>query len=615
VDTSEISYRVADFLKQYAPFQVAELSDLLAMAAHGRVRFFERNEYILWQGEPHRPQIFVIQQGTVSLWDEANGRSQLCDIRGAGDMLGLDRYTGARSCPHTARSESDVVLYAFPADDFEASVLKHAEAVQYVEAEGRSTPDYQPDGSRRALQDTFLRDVVAQRPLVTCRMEDGLNEVAARLLASPSDALAVVDDDGRSVGVLTVASILRWAAAGGGDALGTIAGLAVPIAMPPTVAPDISLAEGVLAMGSAGVEALAVTKDGTRNSRLQALVTTRDLAPLFGEHPVGLLSEIGSASSTADLREINKRTRAFALAHLNDASSVDWLSRLLHLVDRAIFARVVALTGADAANGCWCFAGSSGRAESLTKLAPHPVLILERDDRMEWMRRTYHRVLDALLECDYLPRTVPSFGWDFYVASASDWKTRFDQWITDPVRQEMYRARTLFDMRPVAGPHTLWEVVETHALAAVDLDFVKILANDCLATLPPLTFFQDAVVDQEGEQVTTFHLEQSALRPLIDMGRVFGIATGACFRRSTLDRFAAAGARLPEHQAIFREASDTVRIVLGQQARVGIGQGTAGQDLPPALFSSYDRRVLKGGFRSILRLLEFTGDSAWFDQL
>ncbi len=80
-----------------------------------------------------------------------------------------------------------------------------------------------------------------------------------------------------------------------------------------------------------------MTQDGTRNSRLQALITTRDLAPLFGEHPVGLLSEIGSASSTADLREINKRTRAFALAHLNEVSSIDWLSRLVHLVDRAIF--------------------------------------------------------------------------------------------------------------------------------------------------------------------------------------------------------------------------------------------------------------------------------------
>jgi len=123
------------------------------------------------------------------------------------------------------------------------------------------------------------------------------------------------------------------------------------------------------------------------------------------------------------------------------------------------------------------------------------------------------------------------------------------------------------------------------------------------------------VVEQEGEQVTTFHLERSALRPLVDVGRVFGMATGSVFGRSTLERFAAARARLLEHHAIFREASDTMRVVLAQQARVGITQGTSGADLPPSLLSSYDRRILKGGFRSILRLLEFTNDPAWLEQL
>ena len=96
---------------------------------------------------------------------------------------------------------------------------------------------------------------------------------------------------------------------------------------------------------------------------------------------------------------------------------------------------------------------------------------------------------------------------------------------------------------------------------------------------------------------------------------MFGAATGALLGRSTLDRFAAARARLPEHQSIFREAADTLRVVLQQQARVGISQGTAGADLPPSLLSSYDRRILKGGFRSILRLLEFTSDPTWLDEL
>jgi signal-transduction protein with cAMP-binding, CBS, and nucleotidyltransferase domain len=53
VDTSAISYRVADFLKQHPPFNAIADQDLVALAAHGRVRFYEANEFILWQGELH----------------------------------------------------------------------------------------------------------------------------------------------------------------------------------------------------------------------------------------------------------------------------------------------------------------------------------------------------------------------------------------------------------------------------------------------------------------------------------------------------------------------------------------------------------------------------------
>ena len=73
METAEISYRVADFLKKYPPFNAVADADLLAVAKNGRVRFYEPNEYILWQGEPYKPHVYVIQQGTVSLWDEAGG--------------------------------------------------------------------------------------------------------------------------------------------------------------------------------------------------------------------------------------------------------------------------------------------------------------------------------------------------------------------------------------------------------------------------------------------------------------------------------------------------------------------------------------------------------------
>ena len=71
--------------------------------------------------------------------------------------------------------------------------------------------------------------------------------------------------------------------------------------------------------------------------------------------------------------------------------------------------------------------------------------------------------------------------------------------------QEMYRARTLFDLRPVHGPRgAVAGQSRPRSPRHVDRDFLHVLANDCLASLPPLTFFQDAVVDSVGEHVSTF---------------------------------------------------------------------------------------------------------------
>ena len=121
---------------------------------------------------------------------------------------------------------------------------------------------------------------------------------------------------------------------------------------------------------------------------------------------------------------------------------------------------------------------------------------------------------------------------------------------------------------------SLWHDIERTVVGAVDRDLLFVLANDCLASLPPLTFFQDAVVDEFGEQTTVFRLEHSALRPLVDVGRVFGMAANKALGTSTRERFACARTLLPEHESIFREASETLRILLWQQARIGIEQGT-----------------------------------------
>ena len=614
MDTAAISYRVVDFLKQHAPFAAIADADLLALVADGRVRFHEPNEYILWQGEPHKPYIYVIQQGTVSLWDESRQHAVLRDVLGVGDMLGLERYHDARSCLYSARSESDTVLYGFAEHDFDGHVLKYPHAAQYVNASSQVTADYHAAGGRRDPGTVYLHEVAGRNPLVVCRAEDTLADAARTLLGSRSPAIAVVDAAQRPLGVLTLPVLLAWMARGGGHSDQEPVSTLLQ-ATPTILRPDASVPEAVLALGSADAEALMVTADGTASSTLQMLVTAQDLTPVFGDQPTAILRAIGAATSASELGGLNRRARAFTLEGLTGAGAVEWLGRFTHLVDVAIVTRVLALLDETVPPACWCFCASSGRGEALTAIAPHLLVMADDERSVPALAQLHRRVVETLAECEYLPRLDPAFEPEFHVASAAEWRARFAGWVGDPVLQQAYRARSLFDLRPVHGDRSLWEHVAVAVMDTITREFVQVLANDCLASLPPLTFFEDRVLSSEGEHSTVFKLEHSALRPLVDVGRVFGLAAGQVMGRSTLERFAEARSLLPEHEAIFREAADTFRIVLWQQGRVGISEGTRGFELPPSLLGRVDRQVLKGGFRSIQRLLEFTADGAWVERL
>ena len=621
METATISYRVADFLKKYPPFQAMAEQDLLDLAGRGRVRFYERYEHILSQGEPHKHQIFVIQQGVVALWDEVNGVFELRDVRGPGDMLGVERFNGAPFSLYAARSSADVVIYAFPADEFETLLEKYPSAKQFVSAYSAVTLDHQTADERRRPEDVFLHDVVKAKRLVTCRPQDSIRDVAQAMRANGVDALAVVDADRRTRGVVTASDLLAWLADGDGTRDEPVERVLTP---PVALAADTSVTDGVLTMSAAGAAALAITADGTPTGEIHALVTAADLASVFGDQPVSIIRDVHRASNTSELRALNHRARALVLDYLTNAHAVDWLRRFTTLVDDAIATRLIALAhstrfarsgqagGPSSDASCWAVCGSSGRGESLTRLAPE--LVLVADGSADSMA-LYQRVVDLLGECDYLPRHDDTFDRHFFAAGPGEWRQRYKSWVEQPILNQTHAARAFFDLRPLERAHPLWRELDAAITAAIDRDFLQIMANDCVARLPPLTFFQDAVVDDMGEESQLFQLERNAVTPLVDVARVYGMAAGRVLGGSTPERFAMARTLLPQHQALFREAADTFSIVLWQQGRIGIRQGTSGAELPPSLLSRHDRQVLKSGFRVILELIQLTAGWSWLEAL
>ncbi|MEP7352472.1 MAG: putative nucleotidyltransferase substrate binding domain-containing protein [Acidobacteriota bacterium] len=611
MQTAAIRYRVADFLKQYPPFQSMEEPDLLELVEHGRVKFHQGDEFLCWQNTAYSPYLFVIQQGAVSLWEEAEGKETLRDIRGPGDIIGAERFMGSTAYAYSARSNGEVMVYALPAADFEPLLRKYPQANRYINANAAAGSIYQDE--RRGVHEMFVAELVPEPEPFTCRPECTVTEAARIMRTVHTDALAVMDGY-TLLGLVTASDILGWIADGGSvtKAVRDIMG-----APPPPVAPQTLVSDCVLAMSPSTGNVVALTGAGTYQSGLMRLVTAADLQPAFGDSPLALMQEISLASNIESLRLLHLRARAFLLAQLTEPSAVDWLAAFSDRINVSVVKRLLELAGYTSERRTWCFWGAAGRRELLCAVEPEIALLAPEDSDLNAGQAALQRLRADLSDCGYIPYTAPDFGAGFLCATELTWRGRFKQWVSDPIQSQIYRARPLFDMRFILGSADVFQrlVSDTNEIIGGSPEFQKLLANDCLSALPPLTFFQDAVVDEDGGRTEVFAVESHALEPMVEVGRVFGVVHQMVLGSSTLNRLEQARSKMPADDAVFRKAAETLRLVLYLQARSGLRLKNSGAEILPSQLSQLDRQVLKGGFRAIHNLLDFTVNRIWAEAL
>jgi CBS domain-containing protein len=605
MQTAAIGYRVADFLKQHPPFNSIEEPDLLTLVSRGRVKFHESDEFLCWQNGAYTPFIFVIQQGSVSLWEEADGKEHLRDVRGPGDIIGIERFLGSQSSPYSAKSNSDVVVYALQAEDFEPLLAKYPQAKRYVDAHSTAGGVYH-EAARQGVHEKFVAELVRHAAPLSCSPDCSVAQAAAIMRTSNSDVVVLIRGE-KLHGLLTAHDIVSWVADGGSPSqtAGHIIG-----EPPPLVRPQTSVSDCVLAMSAANSTFAALTADGTPEGALLRLVSAADLQPAFGDNPIAILQEIARASGIEALRLLHRRARTFILEQLTEPSAVDWLAAFSDRINISIAKRLTELAGNATGQWTWCFWGAAGRCELLVPSEPEIAVICRQAADVTRGCQALQRLRADLGECGYLPHAAPDFDGEILCATVTAWQDRFAEWIRQPIWTQMYRARPLFDLRPAWGDAEPWQRLEEFAREVIRAEpsFQKVLANDCLSELPPLTFFQDAVIDESGERTEVFTLQLRALGPIVEVGRVFGIANQRVLGSSTLERLELARSRMSAHESIFREAVETLRVLLYLQARTGLRLNDSGAELLPAQLSRLDRQALKSGFRAIHNLLQFTFD-------
>jgi len=625
VNTSTIRYRVADFLSRHTPFQFVEQSDLLTLAGSGRVRFHEQDEYIFRQGEPRKDYVSIIQQGTVELHEETPSGTRLRDRLGEGELLGIGRFVNAEHYLYTAKTAGDVLIYRFPASEFEKIVDKYRHVADYLTAYFSSAPARA--GSVAGTWGVTPGDPVSLRELSVRRLavisrSASLRDAAIAFESRHTAAVVIADPQQRPVGLFTTEDLVARIA----DATTDLTlDPTQSIKAPTTARPGLEASDyAVLLMRNQG-RPIVLTADGNATSPAIGLITANDLSLVAGVNPALLAAEASNCDNAQQLARIVQRSKALILEALSEASRAEWCAQVSGELYGALVSRLIQLAEREAldaglhrptARSCWLFFGGAGRQELMTWFDVDLGLVIEdvsEQERLEadqWFARVARRVDSDLEESGFRFTESAVRIIDPNVRlSLAEWKQRFYGWVSQPVENNIYASRSFFDFHAFYGDRALADELRDSMLgeAAAHPEFLALLANSCLAQMPPLTFFEGLVVEEGGNQSDTLDLRRSAVFPLIDSARAFGLA-GATRQPSTFDRLSGASELLPASRDTFEAAKEAYRVTLQQRGRAGLTAGDDGVHIRPSSLSKYDQQILKGSFRSILKLLELTGE-------
>ena len=554
--TSVIRYRVADFLKSHPPFNAIPGQHLIELAGHGRVKFHEADEFIFRQGQAKTSWVWIIQQGRVELVDETSEASQLRDVLGEGDLLGLERFLGDGSYLSSARTAGDVIVYAIDAGAFEDLAARHPAVKRYLEAH------FSVSGTgigRRSWLDAEVPGL------------EFLQARAAPILKSAGDSEAIL----------------------------------------PTIEASFTTRSAVRKMVSARSEALSVGGN--------AVLTASDLALFCDRNPALLLREVRQASCIAELAPLLRQGNRLVLDGLAHSSDVDDCALIATEIVAASAATCIRFAHHDAVSAgieppsarfCWLAFGAMGRGEVL-RLALPKIGVVYDDNHLHdptGASAYFNAVtgqVGAWFHACGLEGTVPVWPEGAHPCMPlSEWKRLFRATIHKPYEHDLFSRRELFDLRELSGDPSLLAELNSdisRELGQTDM-LIPLLANDTLVHQPPLTVFRGLVLDSDGSERETLDLAEFVVNPISDAARVFVLGKrGAPI--NTLERLEAASMDSPENAGLFRDAADAFRIALYHQTIAGTPL------IAPSELGKLDQRVMKTAFSSILRLLELTAST------
>lgn len=625
-----ITSRIADFLKEYPPFDNLAYEDLIVIAAKIRVVNLEKHKTLFQINDTLHDSFYVVASGVINLNVISDADETLLNKCLPGDIFGLRPFFAKNNYMMTAKAREESVLFAIPIAVFRPFVAGNAKVLDFLlESFATNTINpYDKENSGKLLSEnngysaqqsemqyfqTLAYNKAPLKSVTTAIIKDVAQIMTDNLMDS-----VIIAEQNFPVGIVTDMDLRTKIATGRFPITTTLDKImASPVI---TVAENVSLAEAQLLLLKHNVSHLCVTQDGSDKSEIKGVISQRDLVVAQASNPGVLIKEIKRSQNAKDLKNVRNKLTELIQASISKSIPLPHINNIAGEITLAIVRRSVELAildlGSPPARFAWLSIGSQGRKEQLLLTDQDSMLIFE-----DVAAEKYRDVKDYFLKlAKKATATLEKVGYAYcpqghmasnmlWCKSLTDWVKQYTGWMNNPGHGKDISS-IFFDYEIAIGEPRIEEIITETVFSNIkkNSSFFDYLGNDAMKKPPPLSFFKKFNVEEEGEYKDKFDIKTRAIMPLVDGARLMVLSQNIRGINNTYLRFKQLAMEEPRFSEIYLNCAEAFLALSKFRTQEGLKTDSSGQYINLEDLSKNDREKLKAALAPMKDLEELIKD-------
>ena len=622
-----ISERVADFIKNFPPFNVLEPTALHQLAEQVLIVYKEKNSIIFDIDETPHTHFYLVHKGAVTL--QNTNSNTIIDYCDEGDIFGLRPLIANENYKLEARAHEECILYGIPIETFRP-IAKSNEEVSVFLMESFASNTRNPysktqkgqlyglegeEDSKKEIKIPDLQLVGYSKKLISCSPRTTIQK-AAELMSKKRIGSILVCDKGLAIGIITDKDLRNKVISGKQPITASVKSImSTPVITYPK---KLTITQAQMAMMKSNISHLVITEDGTTNTKAIGILSKHDVMVSLGDNPAVLVKAIKRANSIKKIKELRKSVMMLLNNYLEQNIPLGLTSKIISELNDTCIKQVVELSiskmkTTPPVKFAWLALGSQGRSEQLLHTDQDNALVFEDvpDEQLPatttYFLKLSNRVTKGLNKIGYefCPADMMASN-PKWCLSLQEWKNKLSYWIGNPGPNEVLMSSIFFDYSLAFGEVRLLDQMSEHIFRNVEKYpiFLVHLANGALQSPSPTGFFRQFLVEQDGQHKDFFDLKSRALRPLVDAARVLILSHSVKGISNTWQRYEKLAELEPNNHELYLACSYATKALLKFRTKQGLLHHDSGRFIELEQLTKQEKMKLKRTFKAIKEIQE-----------